>query len=219
MVRSIAPERARDDRICVAAVRYNKTAHSWEPAHRVNFKRSLFLDDLRVLQHGDATALSHFAFDRNCFARVFRKLMVHWLVFTDDQIRLSVGNDADRSTTFDALGPAGLAMFFTHRVVIDVAHHIDNFARNFFGRRGVEILLALLRSQGERRKRESRNESGCDRHFQTSRNCGIEHTRNVRSKVVPVNYSGRIAVVAAAVTGGRRYVVSPSINFANWPKK
>src|SRR5206468_2390403 len=130
---------------------------------------------------------SHFAFDRNRFARVFRELIVHRFVIADEQIGFAIGYNADWPPALDALGRA-TGMFITHRVVIDVAHHIDNFARNFFGRRGVEILLALLRSEGERRKRESRNESGCDRRFQASRNCGIEHARNVRSKVAPVNY-------------------------------
>jgi len=156
-------------------------------ARRLNFETHLFLDDLCVLQHGDATALSHFAFDGDRFARVFRKLIVHRFVSADDQIGLALGNNTDRPTPFDALDPTGLAMLFADGVVIDVAHHIDNFACNFFGRRGVEILLALLRGKGERRKRQRGNESGRDRHLQTSWNCGIEHAGNVCLKFAMVN--------------------------------
>ena len=179
----------------MSAVCYNKTARNRSTARRVNLNE-LFLDDLSVLQHGHASALSHFPFYRDRFAGVLRQLIVHRFVIADQQVGFAFGYDADRSAAFDALGRA-TRVFITHRVVIDVAHHIDNFAGNFFGRRGVEILLARLRGEGQWRKRERGNKSDRDRHLQTSWNCGIEHARNVRSKFAMVNCSGALPLTPA----------------------
>src|SRR6266850_4496055 len=101
----------------MSAVCYNRTARNRSIPSRVNLNE-LFLDDLSVLQHGHASALSHFALDRNRFARVFRKLIVHWFVLAHEQVGFAFGYDADRSAAFDALGRA-TRMFITHRVVID----------------------------------------------------------------------------------------------------
>jgi hypothetical protein len=52
-------------------------------------------------------------------------------VLAHEQVGFAVGYNANRPPALDALGRA-TSMLITHRVVIDVAHHIDNFARNFF---------------------------------------------------------------------------------------
>jgi hypothetical protein len=103
---------------------------------------SLFYD-LGVLDHGDATALGQFALERNCLAAVLSELVVHWLVFADDQISFAIADDPDRAAVLDAFRSAGLAMFFADRIVVDVAHHVDHFAGHFFRSSCVGTVLFL----------------------------------------------------------------------------
>ena len=92
----------------------------------------LFLNDLDILDHGNAATLCQLALDRDRFAAGLGELLVDWLMFANYEICFSVADDTDWSTTLDALRPAGLAMFFADRVMIDVAHHIHHFAGHFF---------------------------------------------------------------------------------------
>src|ERR1700758_258242 len=92
----------------------------------------LFLYDLGVLDHGDSAALGHFALQSDRFAAVLSQLIVHRLVFADDEIRFAVADDPDRTATLDALGPARLPVLLADSIVIDVAHHIHDFAGHFF---------------------------------------------------------------------------------------
>ncbi len=128
----------------------------------------LFLHDLGVLDHGDAPTLGQFALNRDIFTTVFSQLIVHWLVFADDQIRFAVAENPDRTAALDALCTAGLAMFLADAVVIDVAHHIDYFAGHFFGRSRVIAVLVFLRDR-QRRARQTRNEDRSHRNSQHGR--------------------------------------------------
>jgi len=92
----------------------------------------LFLNNLDVLEHGNAATLGELAFHGDVFTAVFSELIVDWLMFADNEIGFALADDTDRSTTLDALCPAGLAMFFADRIMIDIAHHIDHFAGHFF---------------------------------------------------------------------------------------
>ena len=91
------------------------------------------------------------------FAAQIGKLIVYWLVFADDQIRFAFTDDADWATAADALGSAGLPVFLTHGIMIDVAHHIDHFARHLFRGTGFCAVLVLLRNR-QRRDRQRRDE-------------------------------------------------------------
>jgi len=66
----------------------------------------LLLDDLGVFDHGDAAALSHLTFERNGFTAVFGKLIVHRLVFANDEVRFTVAHDSGGAARFNALRPA-----------------------------------------------------------------------------------------------------------------
>ena len=114
----------------------------------------LFLNDLGVLDHGDAAALCQFAFQGDLFATVIGELIVHRLVFADDQIRFAVADDPDRTAALDAFGPAGLTMLLADSVMIDVAHHIDDFAGDFLRSGRVGAVLVFLRDR-QRRARQT----------------------------------------------------------------
>jgi len=131
----------------------------------------LFLNHLGVLDHRDAATLRELAFQRDVFAAVFGKLIIHWLVFANHEIGLAVADDAHGPTAFDAFCPTGLTMLFADGVVIDVAHHIDNFAGYFFRSAGVGTVLVFLGDR-QRRDRQRCNECGgyCD--FQNCRFVG-----------------------------------------------
>ena len=103
-----------------------------------------FLNYLGVLDHRDAAALGQLAFYCDVFATQIGKLIVNWLVFADDQIRFTVADDAGRTTASDAFGPAGLPVFFTDGVMIDVAHHVDHFACDLFRSTRFCAVLVLL---------------------------------------------------------------------------
>src|SRR5262249_55150005 len=109
---------------------------SRRPAGDARVSRSetatLFFNDLGVLDHCDAAALCQFAFQGDGFAAQIGKLIVHWLMFTHDQIRFALTDDADGTAASDAFGPAGLPVFLTHGVMVDIAHHIDHFALDLF---------------------------------------------------------------------------------------
>src|SRR5438876_5965533 len=77
-------------------------------AFRTAKRLQLFLYDLGVLDHGDAAAFGHFALQCDRFAAVLSELIVHRLVFADDQIRFAVADDPGRTAALDALGPARL---------------------------------------------------------------------------------------------------------------
>ena len=91
-----------------------------------------FLNDLDILDHGNATTLCQLAFERDGFAAVLGDLIVDWLMFANYEICFSLADDTDWYTILDALCPSGLPMVFADRVVIDVAHHIHHFAGHFF---------------------------------------------------------------------------------------
>jgi hypothetical protein len=126
----------------------------------------LFLHDLGVLDHGDAAALGHFALQRDRFAAILSQLIVHRLVFADDQIRFAVADDPDRTAALDALGPARLPVLLADSVVIDVAHHVDHFSGHFFRGGCITTVLVFLRDcQGRERQccdecRSHRNSQG-----------------------------------------------------------
>jgi len=128
--------------------------------------RSSFLYDLGVFEHGDSTALGHFALQCDRFAAVLSQLIVHRLVFADDQIRFAVADDPDGTALFDALGPAHLPVFLADSVVIDVAHHIHDFAGHFF-RSGCVIAVLVFLCDGQWRDRECTDErrSNCNLHY------------------------------------------------------
>ena len=52
-------------------------------------------------------------------------------------------DNADWAAALDAFCPARLAVFLADRVVIDVAHHVDNFAGDFLGRRVCALLVLV----------------------------------------------------------------------------
>ena len=125
----------------------------------------LFFHDLGVLNHGNATALSHLSFQRDGLAAVFGELIVHRLVFADDEIRFALADDAGRPSAPDALGPARLTVLLADGVMIDIAHHIDHFAGHFFRTSCVASVLVLLRDR-HWRKCQSSDESRSDGNFQ-----------------------------------------------------
>ena len=125
----------------------------------------LFLHDLGVLEHGDAAAFGHFALQRDRLSAVLSQLIVHWLVFADDQIRLAVADDPYRTAVLDALGPARLPVLLADSVVIDVAHHVHHFASHFFRGGCVITMLVFLRdSQWRDRERTDERRSNCNLH-------------------------------------------------------
>ena len=92
----------------------------------------LSLNDLGVLDHGHTAAIRHLAFYSDGFTAVVGELIVDRLVFPNDQIGFSFAYNADRAAASDALCPSGLAVLLAHRVMIDVAHHIDHLTGDFF---------------------------------------------------------------------------------------
>jgi hypothetical protein len=98
---------------------------------RLGLTSALFLDDLDILDHGNATALGQLAFYRDGLAALFGELIVDWLVFANHQLGFAVADNTDGPTALDALDSTGLAMLFADRIVIDIAHHIDYFAGDF----------------------------------------------------------------------------------------
>jgi hypothetical protein len=135
------------------------------PTRLTGTRLQLFLNDFGVLDHCDAAAFGQFPFYGDIFTAVVGQLIVDWLVFANDQIRFALADNADRPASFDAFGPAGLAMFFADGIVIDVAHHIDHFAGHFFGCSRVAAVLVFLRNR-QRRARQTRNEDRSHRNFQ-----------------------------------------------------
>ena len=107
----------------------------------------LFLHDFGVFDHGNAAALRHFALQGDRFTAVLSQLIVHWLVFADDQIRFALTNDSDRAAALDALGSARLPVLLAESVVIDVTHHIHDFPGNFFGSGRISAVLVVLRDR------------------------------------------------------------------------
>jgi len=129
---------------------------------------SLFLYDLGVLEHGDAAALGHFALQRDRFAAVLGQLIVYRLMFADHEIRFAVADDPDRTAILDALGAARLPVLLADSVMIDVAHHVDDFASHFFGSSRVVAVLVLLRNR-QRRARQTCNKDRSHRNSQHGR--------------------------------------------------
>jgi hypothetical protein len=85
-------------------------------------------------------------------------------VFADDQIRFVVADDPDRTAALDALGPARLPVLFADSVVIDVAHHIHDFAGDFFRSGCITAVFVFLRDR-QWRKRQCCDECRCDGDF------------------------------------------------------
>jgi len=137
--------------------------------------RRLFLYDLGVLDHGDAAALGQFAFERNRLAAVLSELVVHWLVFTHDEVGFAIADDPDRTAALDAFRSAGLAVFFANRIVIDVAHHVDHFAGHFFRSCCVGVVLSLRHRQRRDRQNSDERRNNCNLHDSRSVVCWFEH--------------------------------------------
>jgi hypothetical protein len=134
------------------------------PTRLTGTRLQLFLNDFGVLDHCDAAAFGQFPFYGDIFTAVVGQLIVDWLVFANDQIRFALADNADRPASFDAFGPAGLAMFFADGIVIDVAHHIDHFAGQFFRSGRIAAMLVFLRNC-ERRNCQRSDECRNDRDF------------------------------------------------------
>ena len=113
---------------------------AFRPAKRLQ----LFFNDLGVLEHGDAAALGHFALQRDRLPAILCELIVHRLVFADDQIRFAVADDPDRTAVLDAFGPARLSVLLADSVVIDVTHHIHDFASHFFRAGCIAAVLVFV---------------------------------------------------------------------------
>jgi hypothetical protein len=137
-------------------------------AFRTAKRLQLFLHDLGVLDHGDPTALGQFALQCDRFAAVLSELIVHRLVFADDQIRFAVADDPGRTAVLDAFRAAGFTMLFADSVVIDVAHHIDDFAGHFFRGGSITVMFVFLRDS-QRRESQTRHEDRSHRNFQGGR--------------------------------------------------
>jgi hypothetical protein len=155
----------------VSATRRNQHAGCVRSPER-NRVAALFLYDLGVLEHGDAAALRHLAFQCDRLAAVISQLIVHRLVLADHQIRFAVLDDADGAAALDALRPASLTMFLADGVVIDVAHHIDHFAGHFFRSGCITAMLMFLRYRQRRnRQRGDERRSNCNLHYYRSVIC------------------------------------------------
>ena len=116
-------------------------------AFRTAKRLQLFFNDLGVLEHGDAAALGHFALQRDRLPAILCELIVHRLVFADDQIRFIAADDPHRAAVLDALGSARLPVLLPDSVVIDVTHHIHDFAGHFFRRGCVAAVFVFLRDR------------------------------------------------------------------------
>ena len=156
-------------------------------AFRTAKRLQLFLHDLGVLDHGDPTALGQFARQCDRFAAVLSELIVHRLVFADDQICFAVAEYPDRTAALDALISAGLPVFLADAIVIDVAHHIDHFACHLFGSGCITGVIVFFRDR-ESRECQTRNEDRSHRNSQNGRFiCGIKHDSNVSRSAHCVN--------------------------------
>jgi hypothetical protein len=131
---------------------------------------ALFLEDLGVLDHRDTATLRELALQSDVFAAVLGKLIIHRLVFANHEIGLAVADDAHGPTALDAFCPTGLTMLFADGVVIDVAHHIDNFAGYFFRSAGVGTVLVFL---GDRQRRDRQRCNECRGY------CDSPHRRSI----------------------------------------
>ncbi len=61
-------------------------------------------------------------------------MVVHRFVFADHEVGFLVLDDSDRATIPDAFRAARFSVLFANRVMIDIAHHIDDLASHrFFG--------------------------------------------------------------------------------------
>ena len=71
-------------------------------------------------------------------------------------------------------------MFFADSVMIDVAHHIDDFAGHFFRSGCITTMFVFLRDS-QWRERQCCNEDRSHRNFQSGRFiiCGIKHGANL----------------------------------------
>jgi hypothetical protein len=65
-------------------------------------------------------------------------------VLADHEVSFSVTNNSYWPAAFDALRAAGLTMTFADRIVIDIAHHVDDFAGHGFLGTGAEIFFSVL---------------------------------------------------------------------------
>src|SRR5690348_6152802 len=106
--------------------------------------RSLFLHHFRVLEQRDTAALNKLSLERDRFAAGIGQFIVDRFVFTDDEVGFAVLNDSDRAAVFDALGTAGLSVAVSHRVVIDITHHVDNFAGHSFLSSGIGFAVFVM---------------------------------------------------------------------------
>src|ERR1051325_3299190 len=111
--------------------------------------RSSFFNYLGVFDHCHPTALGDLAFDRDVLATILRELAIHRLVFAHNQISFAIAHDADWAPALDAFGPARLAVLFAHGVMIDIAHHVYDFAGHYF-RSGRVFSVFVLLSQRHR---------------------------------------------------------------------
>ncbi len=75
-------------------------------------------------------------------------------MFADDEIRFAVADDPRRTAALDALRAARLTVLLADSVMIDVAHHIDDFAGHFFRSGRIIAVLMFLRDR-QRRERQT----------------------------------------------------------------
>ena len=140
----------------------------------------LLLHDLGVLEHGDAAAIGHLALQSDRFPAVLSQLIVDWFMFADHEIRFAVADDPDRAAVLDALGAARLPVLLHNSVVIDVTHHIHDFAGHFFRRGCITSVLVFLRDRQWRdRERTDERRSNCNLHQCRFLGCRIEHETNL----------------------------------------
>jgi len=158
---------------------------------------ALFLHDLGVLDHGHAAALGHFSLQCDGLPTVLSQLIVDRLMFAYDQVCFAVGDDPDGTAALDALRPAGLAVLLADGVVIDVAHHVDHFARNFFRGGCITAVLVFLRDRQRRdRERSDEHRSDCNLHNCRFVVCRVKHEINLTC-------SARWSIVAASLCEAR----------------
>lgn len=115
---------------------------------------SLF-NDLGVLQHRDPAALGQFAFEGNRFPAGIGQLVIHRLVFPNYEIRFAIFNNPDRAAILDALRAARLPVALAYRVVIDIAHHVNDLPGYSFFTSRVRISMFVVRQSKWRRRKRS----------------------------------------------------------------
>jgi len=137
---------------------------------------TLFLNDLSVLEHGDAAVARHLAFERNCFSGVLGELSVHRLVIADDEIKFAVTHDPNRTAALDAFGRT-TRVLVAHRAVIDITHYVDDLASNCFLSRGGGIFLFVLMRQGHGRsdERSGKHDRNTSLNYGQSSAVGVHH--------------------------------------------